>query len=52
MEECEDQNTDDSDGCDSSCAIEEGFELNEHTVDGGGLDLTVLDPICGDSMVV
>ena len=46
-EECEDKNTDDLDGCDSTCQLEEGW-THQVTDPGDGTDLSVFTPICGD----
>ena len=51
-EQCEDGNDSDNDGCDSSCMIETGYYLVEHTDLGNDLVKTVLETRCGDGFMV
>lgn len=46
-EECDDDNEDNSDGCDSDCAVEEGWECTDTA-----FETSSCDEICGDGKVV
>ena len=47
VEECDDGNSDDGDGCSSTCEVEEGW-----TCTGGWCDEGTCSPVCGDGREV
>jgi len=54
-EECDDGNTNNNDGCSSTCKVEPGYQCAQpaSSADGGFNDLpSVCEPICGDGVVV
>ena len=46
VEACDDGNSEDGDGCSSSCEVEAGW-----TCAGGWCDLGTCSPVCGDGLV-